>query len=45
MQSLRNAKEKKMNKIPTTRPRFNVPACLLILILSASALGYFAMSL
>jgi len=27
-------------KIPTTRPRFNVPVCLLILILSASTVGY-----
>jgi len=31
------------NKIPTTRPRLNVPACLLILILSASAFGYMVM--
>ena len=32
-------------KIPTKSLRFNAPVCLLILILSASALGYFAMSL
>lgn len=30
-----------IRKIPTKRPRLNAPAYLLLLILGASALGYF----